>query len=128
MTRILVVDDDDQVRAMLRMMLERAGYEVDEAPNGRVAIDRHRATPADLIVLDILMPEMEGVETMLTMRRQDPAVKIIAISGGGRVSPQTYLDSAQKLGARKTFTKPVDREELLQGIRELLAEPAQPTP
>lgn len=122
MARILVVDDDHQVRDMLRRMLERAGYEVDEAPDGRAAIELYRKTPADLVILDILMPEMEGVETMLTMRRRDPGVKIIAISGGGRVSPEIYLDSAQKFGARKTFAKPVEREELLAGIQEALAE------
>ena len=128
MARILVVDDDDQVRSMLRSILERAGYEVDEAANGRAAIDRYQGRAADLIILDILMPEMEGVETLLTMRRHDPSVKVIAISGGGRINPEIYLDSAQKFGALKTFTKPVDREELLQGISDVLSQHSESTP
>jgi DNA-binding response OmpR family regulator len=122
MARILVVDDDDQVRGVLRAMLEREGYEVDEAPDGRAAVARYKEQPADLVVLDMLMPEMEGVETMLTMRRLDAGVRIIAISGGGHLGPKIYLDSARKFGAHQTFAKPVDRDELLEGIRQLLDE------
>jgi DNA-binding NtrC family response regulator len=120
MARILVVDDDEQVRAMLRRTLEREGYEVEEAADGQVALDAHRRQAADLLIVDIVMPEKEGLETIFELRRDDPGVKVIAISGGGHLAPQGYLDTAARFGAQRTFAKPVDRDQLLTAIRELL--------
>lgn len=121
MARILVVDDDDQVRALLKITLQRAGYEVEEASNGKVAGNVYRQNPTDLVITDILMPEMEGIETILELRRDFPDVKVIAISGGGRLGPDVYLDLASRCGVLRTFTKPIDREDLLTGVREALA-------
>lgn len=124
MPRILVVDDDEQIRAMLRMTLEREGYEVAEAGDGKMAMDRYAADPADLVIMDIVMPEKEGIETIMDLRRQHGDVRIIAISGGGRVAPQDYLRWARTFGVQHTFTKPVDRRELLAAIDELLTREA----
>jgi DNA-binding response OmpR family regulator len=121
--RILVVEDDYQVRAMLRLTLERLGYEVEEAANGAVACEKFRRRPFDLTITDIVMPEKEGIGTIIELRREFPGAKIIAISGGARGGPDIYLDSAERFGAARTFTKPVDPNKLLLAVRELLSEP-----
>ena len=122
MGRIMVVEDDKAVRDLLRAMLERAGHEVTVAGNGREAIQRHRESPADLIITNILMPEKEGLETIQELRRDAPDLKIIAVSGGGQIGPADYLDIARRFGANRTFSKPFNRKELLQAVAELLAE------
>ena len=120
MARILVVDDNDKVRMMLRMTLESEGYEVSEAPDGDVAIQLFQETPVDLVITDIVMPEKEGIETIMELRRIAPELKIIAISGGGRIRPENYLYTAQVCGANKTFVKPIDQSVLLDTIRDLI--------
>lgn len=120
MALILVVDDDDQVRAMLQTTLTRAGHDVLDAPDGKQAIELFRQQPADLVIMDIIMPEKEGLETILELKREFPAVQIIAISGGGRLGPESYLESARRFGAARAFIKPIDREELLAAIEDLL--------
>jgi len=120
MARILIIEDDDQTRSMLRQVLEREGYEVVDAPDGREGIRLYRGKPTDLIITDIIMPEKEGIETIMELKRDFPDVKIIAMSGGGRIGPDEYLHVAKKLGAQRTFAKPVEREEMLKAIRELL--------
>jgi CheY-like chemotaxis protein len=122
MPRILVVEDDVPFREMLRKILERAGYEVQEAQNGHVALELYRQQPSDLIITDLVMPEKEGIETILEFRRLNSAVKIIAISGGGRMNPAVNLAMAQKLGANRTLAKPFAPQELLDAIAEVLAE------
>lgn len=120
MKRILVIEDDAEVREFLREMLQRAGYEVVEASNGIEAAGVCRGRSPDLVISDILMPEKDGIETILELRRDSPDVKIIAISGGGRIGPGDYLHVAENLGVQHTFTKPFDRKEMLETIRELL--------
>jgi DNA-binding response OmpR family regulator len=122
MARILIIDDDAEIRAMLRQLFERSGYKAVDAHNGRVAMRLQREEPADLIVTDLIMPEMEGIKTIMELRREFPEVKIIAISGGGRLEPEEYLDIARQAGALRTFTKPVERDTLLGAVRELLQE------
>lgn len=120
MKRILVIDDEDQVRSMLRMTLEDAGYEVEEAPDGEIGLGIFRKKPTDLIITDILMPEKEGIETILELRRDFPDTKIIAISGGGRFkSPNTFLTMAEHFGADRSFVKPIAHKELLAAVKEL---------
>ncbi|MFO7655042.1 MAG: response regulator [Candidatus Krumholzibacteriia bacterium] len=119
MPRILVVDDDDQIRAMLRLTLEREGHVIDEAADGNQALARYAAEPADLVIMDIVMPEKEGIETIMELRRTYRDVKIIAISGGGRVNPEDYLRWARTFGVQHTFAKPVDRNRLLDAVDEL---------
>ncbi len=123
MNRILVIDDDSQIREILKQYLEMAEYEVLTAPNGNEAIRLHRAAPADLIITDIVMPEKEGLETIMEFRRQFPSVKAIAVSGGGRVGAEEYLGIAKALGAQETFTKPFELAKLLEAVRELLRKP-----
>ena len=117
---ILVIDDDDQFRGMLRETLEHAGYEVTDAPNGKEGIRLFRENPADLVITDLIMPEKEGIETIKELRQEYSEVKIIAMSGGGRIGPDSYLKMAKGLGALRTLTKPIEREELLRAIREVL--------
>ena len=116
---ILIIDDDDQLRGMLREMLEHAGYEVTDASNGKEGIRLYRENPADLVITDLIMPEKEGIETIMDLRQEFPEVKIIAMSGGGRVEPDSYLHMARGLGALCTLTKPLDRNALLRTVREL---------
>ena len=118
--RILVVDDDDQLREMLRKMLEKAGYEVIEAADGKEALNLQEKSPSDLMITDIIMPEKEGIDTIMDFRMNYPQVRIIAMSGGGRIGPTEYLDMAEKLGADKTFAKPFSSKAMLATIRELL--------
>lgn len=120
MARILIIDDDVQTLNMLRQMLEREGYEVMDAPDGKEGLKRYRENPTDLIITDLIMPEKEGIETIRELRRDFPDIKIIAMSGGGRVVPGDYLHMARMLGAQHTFAKPIEREELLAAVRELL--------
>jgi DNA-binding NtrC family response regulator len=119
MARILVVDDDDNIRTMLRRILERDAHDVVTAENGLVAVRQQKATPSDVIILDIIMPEKEGLETIMELRRDDPGVKIIAISGGGQLGPSRYLMLAKAMGAIFAFEKPVPLEALREAIRML---------
>ena len=120
MVRILIIDDDPQILDMLGQVLEREGYDIVKASNGREGIKLYRENPVDLIITDIIMPEKEGIETIFELRKDFPDLKIIAISGGGRIEPEEYLFVAQKLGVQRTFAKPIARAELLKAVRELL--------
>ena len=94
MARILVIDDDDQILRTLHQVLEMEGHEVVDASNGKEGIKLFRENGADLIITDIVMPEKEGLETIMELRRDFPDIKVIAISGGGRVDPESYLTLA----------------------------------
>jgi DNA-binding response OmpR family regulator len=118
--RILVIDDDEQIRAMLRRVLEGSGYEVSEACHGLEGLQRYRATPADIVITDIAMPEKDGLETILELRRASPDVQIIAISGGSWGGFVDYLDLARRFGAQWTLPKPLDPTELLETVHGLL--------
>ncbi|MDH3357809.1 MAG: response regulator [Desulfobacteraceae bacterium] len=120
MPNILIIDDDNQFRTMLRKMVERNGYEVIEASDGKEGIKLYRKNPTDLIITDLIMPEKDGIETIQELRKDFPDVKIIAISGGGRLGPHDYLHLAKMLGAQRTLTKPIELDELLKAIEELL--------
>jgi len=120
---IIVVDDDETVRRVLRRMLESAGYEVREAPNGRRAVAEFHLRPADLLITDIFMPEQEGMETISTLRREHPSLKIIAISG---VAGDHYLRMAKLLGARATLQKPLRLATVLDTVRAALESHIEP--
>jgi CheY-like chemotaxis protein len=122
MARILVIDDDEQVLDMLYESLTREGYDVLRASNGEQGLRLYREGPVDLIITDLIMPEKEGIETIIELRQDFPDVKIIAISGGGRTGTKDYLHMAKIFGVQRTFTKPVAREQLLDSIRELIIE------
>jgi CheY-like chemotaxis protein len=120
MAKILIIDDDDQFRTMLRQLLERNGYEIKEASGGKEGIKLYRESPTDLIITDLIMPGKDGIETIQEFKKDFPDIKIIAISGGGRLGPQDYLHLAKLLGAQLTLAKPIDLPELLKAINELL--------
>ena len=121
MARILVVDDDVNITYMLRRLFQRRGYDVDEAVNGKMALQIMARNLPDLVITDIIMPEMEGAEFIMEIRKMAPHVKIIAISGGGRIQPADYLDLAEKLGADRSFAKPVKQGDMLAAVEQLLA-------
>jgi CheY-like chemotaxis protein len=124
MKRILVIDDDVQVRELLRLVLEQAGYDVVEAGDGKEGVDLFHREPTDLVITDIIMPEKEGIETIRELQRGYPEVKIIAISGGGRLSAEDCLESAECFGVHLTLAKPFEREELLDAVQDVLGVPA----
>jgi len=119
-TRILVIDDNEQVRSMLRQMLTKRGFEIEDTPNGENAAELHRRKAFDVVITDIIMPGKEGLETIGEFRRLFPEVKIIAISGGGRIGLAHYLETAKRIGAHKTMAKPFRSVELVKAIEELL--------
>ena len=103
MTSILIIDDDRQVRLMLRRRLMQHGYEIAEASDGNEGVRLYRETPTDLIITDLIMPEKEGLETITELKQEFPDLKIIAISGGGTGDAGQYLDMAKKMGANHTL-------------------------
>jgi YesN/AraC family two-component response regulator len=120
MANILIIDDDPQILNMLSQILKRAGYGVVEALDGKQGLKLYRENPTDLIITDIIMPEKEGLETIMELQRDFPDVKIIAISGGGHNLAENYLYMARVLGVQRTFAKPIARDELLKSVSELL--------
>lgn len=120
MARILVVDDDYQVRKFISQALSRAGHEPLPAGDGNECLRLFRASPVPLVIIDIIMPEKEGIETIIELRRLDPGLRIIAISGGGRVGPESYLMTAKGLGAADALQKPFTAGELTQTVSRVL--------
>lgn len=115
--KILVVDDNESIRTFLCQALKQAGFEdVTGAPNGREGLDLCSRFQFDLVVCDIVMPEVDGLEMIFTLRRISPATRVIAISGGGKVDEKIYLDMAAKAGA-ETLVKPFDPPVLIEMIR-----------
>ncbi len=122
MASILLVEDDDNVRDILQKTLAGAGYEVEVASNGQVALAAYRRHASDVVITDLVMPEKDGLETIMDLRRLDPAVKIIAMSGGGRtLGPgQLYLELARSFGALQVLAKPFTSEALLKAVSDVL--------
>lgn len=117
---ILVVDDDAQVRSVVSETLRLEGHAVDVAEDGRHAMEKLGRCRFDLVITDLLMPEKEGLETISEIRRTDTQIPIVAISGGGRLGPRYYLDTALGMGANATLAKPFGRQELLTTVNHLL--------
>lgn len=122
MPTILVIDDDDLLRDVIAATLTAAGYEVLQAADGRQGRELLAASPADLVLTDLIMPEHEGIETITRLRRIHPQLPIIAMSGGSTNS-KLYLDFARVLGARRVLSKPFAPDDLLHLIAEVLAKP-----
>ncbi len=119
MATILIIDDEERIRALLRTTLEGAGYEVTEAPNGRIGLELYRHRPPDLVITDILMPELNGLDLILELTRAFINVKVIAISGAP--DTQNTLDAAKLLGVRHTLHKPFSMAALLKTVQYELA-------
>lgn len=120
MAKILIIDDDEQIRTFMRKILQLAGHEVVEAGNGKIGMQIYTTNPAELIITDLIMPEKEGIETILEIRSTHPNAKIIAISGGGQVLAEDYLCLAKGLGAVGTLTKPFSKTEMMAVVERVL--------
>jgi len=119
--RILVVDDESEIRSLVSRILKQAGHEVIEAADGNEGTRLFRENLPELLITDIIMPEKEGIETIMELRRDFPNVKIIAISGGGKaLARDTCLRFAKGLGANGALAKPFSRQELLDAVQEVL--------
>ena len=120
MARILLIDDHELARYTMHVILESAGHDVVQAENGREGIELHEAQSFDLVVTDMIMPDVEGVETIKTLLEQDPTQKIVAVSGGGRAGHVDYLETASTSGAQRTLQKPFSENELLECVTSCL--------
>ncbi len=119
---ILLVEDEDQLRSALAQFLSRKGFRVVEAQDGRSAEGVLRKAFPDLIVTDLIMPDRDGLELLEFVRQHAPSVPVIAMSGGGRISPANYLEIAQRLGAVRTLEKPFPTTQLLNTLQEVLSQ------
>jgi CheY-like chemotaxis protein len=124
MKQILLVDDNEAFLRPMEWTLRQAGYEVQTAGDGAAALKRFFLHAFDLVITDLVMPDKEGIETIIELRRLDPALKIIAMSGDTRMDPGDYLPMARLLGAAATLTKPFTAEEILALVAGLRGEPA----
>jgi DNA-binding NtrC family response regulator len=120
MASILVVDDDEPTRHLLSTVLRHAGYEVEVARDGQEAVEIYNQRPTDVIVTDLLMPEKDGLEMIMELHRSHPELRIIAMTGGGRVDPVLLLSLAQLFGAWRVLPKPFSLDEFLQAVIEAL--------
>ncbi len=120
MCNILVVEDDVSVRDMVVRFLERAGYKVTTASNGREAMDAVEDMPPDVVVTDVFMPEKDGVELILELARLPTRPRVVAMSGGGILGTTSMLDVVGKLGAVTTLPKPFGKDELLVAVEAAL--------
>jgi CheY-like chemotaxis protein len=130
MQRILVIDDERDVRDSVKCVLDLAGYEVLTAENVPEALEQLKRTPMDLVITDIIMPKMNGVQAIESIRRAFPLVRIVAISGGGNfgvagyqptaIATNAYLRSAEEAGAHVVLTKPFELDDLIEVVEKLL--------
>ena len=120
MARILLVDDEEIVLRLFETVLELDHHVVTTASNGNGALRAIAEATFDLVITDLVMPDKEGIETIIEMRHLRPELPIIAMSGGGRGNATDYLDMAAQLGAKKTLAKPFSTQALLDAVHEVL--------
>ncbi len=120
--RVLVVDDQPDVCEFVAFGLQRAGFDVDVARNGREALERQQQSAADVVITDIFMPDMDGIETIDRIKSQFPNTRIVAMSSGRSLRRQDYLSVARQIGADATLSKPFSTDELLAIVRRLTTE------
>lgn len=120
MARILVIDDEEFVRFTTEVVLTKAGHEITTAENGKVGLTEARQNTYDLVLTDIIMPEMEGLEAIRILRKEFPELPIIAMSGGGRTGNLDFLDAADAFGAQATLAKPFTRDQLCAIVDSVL--------
>lgn len=118
MAQILIIEDDPEIRTLLERALKIAGHEVVVAVDGREGVDQYLAKPADLVITDLYMPNQDGLETIIDLRRRSPDVPIIAMSG--RPAADTMLAIAGNLGAVEILQKPFAVEDLLAAVGRAL--------
>ncbi|MCP4674441.1 MAG: response regulator [Deltaproteobacteria bacterium] len=122
MSRILLIDDDSALRFLFSDILKEQGYSVEAADNGKDGLQLFAQEKPDLVITDIIMPDMDGIEVIMRLKRDYPDVKIIALSAGGTIDAKNYLKIAEGLGAEKVLTKPVEHKQLIETVRELIGE------
>lgn len=126
MARILIVDDDEAIRTSLRKTLERAGHAVFGAMDGAAALRFLAANSVDVVITDLYMPDVDGIELIGRLRREGTVGRIIAVTGGGQVAGQNLLNVAKVLGADITLAKPFTREQLLGAVGQVMNGPSDP--
>jgi DNA-binding response OmpR family regulator len=120
MAGVLIVEDEKDLREMLKISLARHKFNVYEAQNGKEAIIHFKPSITDLVVTDLIMPDEDGLKVIIKLKELKPSIKIIAISGGGKAGPGSYLNMAKALGADAIYSKPFSINELITKIQELL--------
>lgn len=120
MTKVLVIDDDPACRDLVRNILHREGFEVSVATDGNDGMRVFFEVQPDVVITDLIMPDKEGIETIIELRKKSPELIIIAMSGGGRDDSRDYLPAAKSLGANATLYKPFESEELVNAINQLV--------
>jgi CheY-like chemotaxis protein len=118
---VLVIDDEQYITRLLARVLAKAGYKTTVAGDGKEGVQRFREDPADVVIVDIFMPDMDGLEVIRELRKDFPQARFIAISGGGQMGMPDFLPTARKLGAQHILQKPIKNEKLLQTIKEVLS-------
>jgi len=126
MSRILVIDDDKFVRISIRAVLESAGHVVSDAGDADTGIRQQHLTPFDIAIVDLVMPQKEGLETIRELRSDYPDLAIIAISGGGAIVKKNFVEAAELFGATTTLEKPFGGEDLLGAVMHVLNPPVSP--
>jgi len=121
MARVLIIDDEEFIRLTLREALEADGHAVITAANGDDGLRKFAVEACDVVITDILMPEKEGIETIIELRKARPDVRIVVISGGARVNSLDFLEVAKKFGAAAALRKPFAMTELCRVVNECLA-------
>ncbi len=121
MTNVLLIDDDEMVLETFQIILSSDGHNVSTASDGNAGLALCRSQKFDVVVTDVVMPEKDGLEVLMTLRKTNPEVKVVVVSGGGRTSAKDYLEMAKLLGADKVLYKPITATELSETIVELAA-------
>ncbi|MCR5028262.1 MAG: response regulator [Fibrobacter sp.] len=121
MPKVLIIDDEEDIRSVLKDMLGMSGYDVDTAEDGRKAKELYDKTDYDVVITDIIMPEQDGFEVILDYRNKNQLDRIIAISGGGRTSSEDYLNIASHFGVSSIFSKPPNYKDLIAKVDEIVA-------
>jgi DNA-binding response OmpR family regulator len=120
MNTVLIVDDDKSVLKIISVLLKKEGFNIIEATNGKDGVDLYNTKSPDIVVIDIIMPEKDGLCAIRDIKAINKQAKVIAISGGLVMTPEVYLNEAEEIGADWILPKPIERQELINAIRNLL--------
>jgi CheY-like chemotaxis protein len=128
MAQVLIIDDDRGIRQLLRRIIATRGHMIVEADSGRTGVEAFRQQAFDLVLTDIVMPDMDGNQTIVQLRKLNPDIRIVAVSGGGRARNLTPLQLAKQFGADRILEKPFRRDDVVRMVDEILAGGQVPPP